>query len=436
VIRQETEPLLGPGIGASSGSDHRVAFLQSLGAHGSVLDELLAYTTQAFVVPDEITAPLPDEPSVSVWEEYAADAERRGAVAALVDRLVQLRFPIESAMSGTPAYQRATRRGDVDDASLARAIAFRDPAGVRVFIHATAAGRVPVIVARDRADFVAFVQALVHKNEPTRVPDAMGAVIVGGYNNWDRVARLRERWAADHPVEALDPQAWTRAFSAIVPQKALYQDRFIVLSAGPYSGVPANVVGLEPEEWVRTSLTLRLEHECAHYYTRRVFGSMRNGLHDELVADHTGIVAAIGRFRADWFLAFMGLEAFPAMRSTGRLHTYRGTPALSDEAFAVLQVLVLRVARTLEAFEDVRKSMTAGLDPLVARARTIHALSAPTIEEIAAPTGVATLAAALRAASQTVMGAADGPAIRARGGARSAARVSVPASAGGAAGSP
>jgi hypothetical protein len=50
---------------------------------------------------------------------------------------------------------------------------------------------------------------------------------------------------------------------------------------------------------------------------------MRNILTDELVADYMGIVAGIGRFRADWFLRFIGLDAEGRCRSAGRLHRYR-----------------------------------------------------------------------------------------------------------------
>jgi len=86
-------------------------------------------------------------------------------------------------------------------------------------------------------------------------------------------------------------------------RKELYQDRFIILSSGPYSGVAAAEMGVPEDEWRRISLTIRLEHECAHYLTRQILGSMRNSLLDELIADFAGIVAATDRYRADWFLS-------------------------------------------------------------------------------------------------------------------------------------
>ncbi len=76
---------------------------------------------------------------------------------------------------------------------------------------------------------------------------------------------------------------------------------------------------------------------------------MRNSLLDELIADWAGITAAAGRFRADWFLRFMGLEEEGRYRAGGRLENYRGKPPLSDGAFKVLQSLVRNAARKLEA---------------------------------------------------------------------------------------
>ena len=92
------------------------------------------------------------------------------------------------------------------------------------------------------------------------------------------------------------PLEWAARWREIVRDPGLYQDRFIVLGSGPYSGTAAADVGLGEAEWTRSSIAIRLEHECTHHFTRRVLGSMRNRLADELIADYMGIVGGDGAF--------------------------------------------------------------------------------------------------------------------------------------------
>jgi hypothetical protein len=339
----------------------RAPILGAHGARGAEVEELLAYTRSNFVLPTsslEFAAPARDEPFVEVWERYAAEAAEIGAVECLRRRLIQLRFPIAPGMSATAAYRAATRRGELLSTSHRAGLAFERPADVRILVHPTTAGRVPVVICGARADFVSLVRALVHRNEPAEVPDSMGACVVARYNNWDRIAALRTRWMQQHG-EAGSVERWKEEFRRIIPMTELYQDSFILLSSGPYSAVPAYAMGLDDDEWLDLSLTIRLEHESAHYVTRRILGSMSNSLIDELIADYVGISAAAGRFRAQWFLRFMGLERFPHYRRGGRLENYRGDPPLSDGAFVVLASLVRAAAVQLELFDGRRSGCTA-----------------------------------------------------------------------------
>lgn len=369
----------------------RVDVLRAHGAADGEIDELLAYTANAFAAagPLDAAAPPPDdEPHVAAWERYAFRAAEEGVVPVLRDVLPQLRFPVEPGISATDAYRAATLRGERAEHPGGGA-RLEDPRGVRLFLHPTPAGRIPVIVAGHRADFVTLIRALTRRNEPDAIPDSMGACIVGGYNNWERVAEARRAWEAGNPAAAL-AGGWAAHFRAeVVPRKERYQDRFIVLSTGPYSAVAAEALGLGEEEWRRKSLAIRLEHECAHYFTRRVYGSMRNSLHDEVIADYQGVRAAEGRFRGDWFLRFMGVEG-ASYREGARLQNYRGAPPLSDGAFAVLQALVRSIAGNLEALDARARPGAAGPDE---RVRLLCALTRLPLEALAAADAADRLAA-------------------------------------------
>jgi hypothetical protein len=352
--------------------------LRECGAPPGALDELLAYTESPFDPArlDSISLPLADEPHLDAWAEYEREARDRGIFPTLARRLVQLRFPIEEGISQTDAYRAATRRGVFPPGEEA-GFALDSPERLELVLHPTLAGHVPVLTAGSRPDFVRLVRACSSRNEPERVPDSMGACIVNGLNNWDRVARYRQRLEADRGGP-FDEAAWSEAFRGLVPQKPLYQDRFIILSREPYSAVPASAIGRDDAEWRALSVVIRREHECTHYFTLRAFGVMRNNLLDELIADFAGLAGAFGRYDAGLALRFLGLEDFPRYRAGGRFENYLGTPPLSAAAADTLKAVVVRAARNLEAFTAPMDLSTAS-----ASARLVVALAGLTLEELA-----------------------------------------------------
>ena len=117
--------------------------------------------------------------------------------------------------------------------------------------------------------------------------------------------------------------------------------------------------GMSDEEWERLSFDLRLEHECVHALSLKVFGAMRHDLLEELVADWVALVKVFGDYRADLALRFLGLETFPAFREGGRLEVYRGSPPLSDRAFLVMQRLARDVIATLD---EISRTSSVSLD--------------------------------------------------------------------------
>lgn len=325
--------------------------------------------------PDTVL-PLPDEPFVEIWERWVGEARERGAFAVLSEHLPQLRFPIREGISQSEDYRAATLRGTPpEDLAGATGLELERPDAIELEIHPSPAGRIPVLLVRGRAEFVALLQALGKRNEPDPVPDSQGALMIAGFNNWARIRELRSRG---------------QEMAEILPRKELYQDRFILLSDGPYSAVPAAGLGLCNGEWREISLAIRRDHECAHYFTRRLFGSMRNHAQDELMADWAGLVAATGRFRAQWFLRFLGLEDYPSYRPGGRLDLYRGDPPLSDEAFRLLHDVIRSAALNLESFDAPTRTLED-------RARMLTALASLRLDELASPEGKSLLGGALSA---------------------------------------
>lgn len=343
-------------------------------------------------VPPGTRLPLPDEPFVDCWREWVAEAREHGAVEVLRRHLPQLAFPVRAGTSQDAEYRAATLRG-LPTAGLAGATGLPlRPGRVEIALHASAAGRIPVLIARGREEFTLLVQALLRRNEPVPVPATQGAAMAAGYNNWTRLRALEDR--LEVPAGASE-ESRAEAWARLKEQKDLYQDRFILLSDGPYSAVPAEDLGLETEAWRALSLAIRREHECCHYFTRRLFGSMRNNVHDELAADYCGIVAAAGSFRAAWFLRFLGLEDPGGIRPDGRLALYLGEPPLGAGAAQRLAALARAAAIQLERF-DAERPLAGGPAALGLR---IAALMSLPLADLAAPDGPARLEAAERRAT-------------------------------------
>lgn len=366
--------------------DERRRILADAGARDAEIDELLDYNRNPFdhtLLPPLSELPLADEPFVQAWRGYAEAAAAQGLFRVLCENLVQLRFPIQHGLSESQTYRLVTRQGglpeNMDETSGLRLVA---PDELQLDIYPTPAGCIPILTVKNRDDFVALLQALLHRNEPVVVPDSKGACMVAGYNNWGRIRSLQQAWEQERTAGET-VATWDAEFQRIIPRKELYQDRFILLSSGPYSGVPASDLGLDTAAWLESSWILRREHEATHYFTRRMFRSMRNNLLDEIMADYMGITAAEGRFRADWFLRFMGLEQAGCPRPSGRLAVYRSP--LSDRSFRLLAELVRRAAENLAAFDRccVPRPLTSA-----SRTAVLVALAHGTLEAFAAEDGV------------------------------------------------
>lgn len=378
-----------------------IEVLRQAGADDGRIEELTAYTESrfdVFALDSAVSLPLPDEPFVTCWEGWAEEARERGAWSVLAAHLPQLAFPVRDGISRKDAYRAATLRGvPPERIPEATGLDVPRPQSVELSLHASPAGRIPVLICRGRDEFTALVRALARRNEPQEVPASMGALMISGYNNWTRLGELRRRWEETDP-EQRETATWGAEMRRLQRgHKELYQDRMVLLTDGPYSAVPAAEVGLSETEWRRRSLLLRRDHECAHYFTRRLFGSMRANLHDELLADYAGLVAAFGRFDSALFLRLLGFDpqadpsAGELLLPGARAAIYRGKPPLSEAAFTVVLRLVRRAAAQVEAFDAAQPRERSLTD----RAHALTALASLRLEALAAPDGAERLEAAL-----------------------------------------
>ncbi len=295
--------------------------------------------------------PITDELFIRDWAEYIKNIPQQGFLDALRQRLVQLNFPIREGISHNHNYQQATRRGlDTFAMPEAKGVELEEADDIELYLYQTIAGKIPVMQVSNRSDFETLVRVFAHRNEPVMIPPSMGACMIKGYNNWDRVKKYKEKWYREHGGQEVPDLLWSLEFERMKSQPELYRDTFLILSDREYSNVPAETLGISGDDWRRISLIIRREHEATHYCTLRFLGSACNHLLDEIIADYMGLVAATGRYEAHWFLCFMGLENYPAYRTGGRLANYLKNRELSDEAFEELKSYVNNAACNLDVF--------------------------------------------------------------------------------------
>ena len=331
----------------------KYSLLQNVTNNPSVLNEIFDYTQNKFKVEVAIrhkdSFPLPNEDYVNTWCHYQEMAKKSGLFETLKSCLVQFQFPIKKNISQSYEYRAATLKGkSTDEMITATGLNLNDKDALELQIYQSVAGKIPVLTVNNDEDFRDIVRALTHRNEPIPIPKSMGAAMVKGINNWNRIETLKNKWLARNPLGN-----WRKEFvENILPNKFLYQDRIIILSRKPYSGVPSHYFGNSLEEWTKYSIQIRLEHECAHFFTLRHYGHMANNMHDELVADYMGISKVLGKFNADWFLKFVGLEDYPKYRSGARLENYLGNPPVSKEGFNLLKTIVKRAAHNVAEYDE------------------------------------------------------------------------------------
>lgn len=365
--------------------------LDEPGSAGDFLPEgISAEDRQAFLaynqpwfrahIPDPLPHfPLDPEPSLAVWEDYASEAARRDWPAVLAERLPAFRFPVAEGMSRDSAYRQAVTKGE---GSAEKGLHWERADQLNMEVVYPPSGPIPVLSTPIRADFETLLRVFLYRNEPQPIPPTMGAVMISGFVNRDRINRLREDFFTAHPE--VRRSAWRKEWEMIQEnRKALYQDRLILIGPGPYSGVPAAEIGLTEADWQVRSRTIRIHHECTHLFCKRVFGSMQNNLFDELLADFMGFRESFGSFSANLFLRCMGISPEGELGETGRFFNYLKEPVLPYTVWKCQARLLAMAARRLEEWSWAKKP--EGHDPVGPLLLALARLSLPEIADAALP---------------------------------------------------
>lgn len=185
----------------------------------------------------------------------------------------------------------------------------------RVFCIPTPVGDVEVLYLADRGDFETCVRALAYKCEREEIPASMGAIHIGGVNNWAKIQARKRAY-----LEAGNSD-WSAEFRRFTADPANYKDTVLLVSKGAYSALPAAKAGFGEEEWLGYSLIIRIYHELTHLICRKRYPEKKEAVWDEIVADCMGIYKALGFYDTRLAEKLLGVEG-ERYRKGARLENY------------------------------------------------------------------------------------------------------------------
>lgn len=279
----------------------------------------------------------------------------------LIKRYPQIGLKIQRGMKGTEEYKNSVLRG-IPLKSVSND--FSDEAADYIESVSTPVGVAEILFLKRRTDFETAIQKLAYKCEPTPIPESMGASVISGLINWEKINQ--------HKKDYMDQggEDWTEEFSRFTEDKKNYRDSIIILSSGAYSAVYVDQVNdylkengqneiLTEEEWIEKSITIRKYHELTHFISQRMFPEYKEAIQDEILADAIGLIAAFGRYPVELAKLFLGLEG-KEYREGGRLQNYY----FEQEPLDVQQRALAIIAALTDYLETGKKTMEQ-FNPLI-----------------------------------------------------------------------
>lgn len=228
----------------------------------------------------------------------------------------QLLFPLSTDTQGSAEYRAAVLRGMPTDREPQFIGSDRD----QLWYCRTPAGEAAVWYLEHREDFEHALCALAYRCEPRDILPSVGASMVSGLINWEKIRSHKLTYFASGGLD------WKTEFRRFTSEKANYRDTLILLSSGPYSAIPAETLQLSEGLWLEKSVVIRKYHELTHFVCRRLWPEKADTLRDEIIADCIGLLAAFGEYNDQYARTFLGIEN-RQYRPGGRLEHYFGEPA-------------------------------------------------------------------------------------------------------------
>ena len=260
-------------------------------------------------------------------------------IQALASRYHQLLLPVREGISKSEEYRGAVLRGIIPSGNSA----CLNHADISMLTVNTPAGKAEIILASDREEFIHLYQSLAYRCEPVEIPASVGATIISGLINWEKINRHKADYLGQGKTD------WGEEFKRFTADKNNYCDSLILISKGPYSAVPAAWVQMTDQQWKDSSVVIRIYHELTHFVCRKLYPGKKDALRDEVYADCIGLIAAFGEYDISRARMFFGIES-ETYRKGGRLEHY--SPDCSEEIIRGVDEWILEAENRVAAEWD------------------------------------------------------------------------------------
>ena len=214
----------------------------------------------------------------------------------------------------------------------------------------TPAGPVEVLFLEQRQDFETFLQIVSHRSNPTPIAPTIGAMTYRGLADWSKVRNARDSYLAGGGTN------WRAEFARLAKEPGAFRSELIIISAGPYSNIPASDTPYDDDAWLNASREIRLHHECAHVVCRRLIPDDVLPVWDEVTADVVGLLCACDAYDANLADRFLGISENGYVG--GRLIEY-----LSDEQKERVDEVAREVSEATASIATMARDKGANADP-------------------------------------------------------------------------
>ena len=142
--------------------------------------------------------------------------------------------------------------------------------------------------------------------------------------NWQKIYSHKKQFFEGQLAKGNLHPDWNAEWKQFSSIRTNYIDTLVLLSFGPYSAVNAGQLGLNDEEWIMHSYTIRKYHELTHVICRSLYPDQISPVWDEIAADAVGLFAAFGQYDIDKARLFLGIS--DDQYTKGRLENYVSDP--------------------------------------------------------------------------------------------------------------